>query len=100
MGSSESRFEGFVERFSAAVGHADRAAPLRSYCMGLLLQGDRKSAEPMAARLDPGRVAALHQAMHHFVAKAPWREDAVLAAARLDHTGDDEARCDPGLDRR
>ncbi len=82
MGSSESRFRAFVERLSSAVGHADRDEPLRAYCMGLMLPGERKSVEPMAARLDPRRVGALHQAMHHFVAKAPWREEAVLAAVR------------------
>lgn len=82
MGAIEGRFERFVERLSAAVGHADREEPLRAYCMGLMLPGERKSVEPMAARIEPRRVGSLHQAMHHFVAKAPWRDDAVLSAAR------------------
>ena len=82
MGSSESRFRVFVDRLSDAVGHADRDEPLRAYCMGLMLPGERKSVEPMAARIEPGRVGAMHQAMHHFVANAPWREEAVLAAVR------------------
>ena len=34
-----------------AAGHADRATPLKLYCTGLLLPGERKSVEPMAARL-------------------------------------------------
>lgn len=82
MGSSESRFGEFVDRLAEAVGHADRAGPLRAYCVGLMLPGDRKSVEPMAARIGPGRVGSLHQAMHHFVANAPWSENAVLAAVR------------------
>jgi SRSO17 transposase len=82
MGANESRFRSFVERLSGAVGHADRDEPLRAYCMGLMLPGDRKSVEPMAARIEPRRVGALHQAMHHFVANAPWSEDAVLTAVR------------------
>jgi SRSO17 transposase len=82
MGASESRFEEFVERLGGAVGHADRDEPLRAYCMGLMLPGDRKSVEPMAARIDPQHVGALHQAMHHFIANAPWSEDAVMAAVR------------------
>ena len=82
MGASESRFRAFVERLSDAVGHADRAVPLRAYCMGLMLPGDRKSVEPMAARIEPGHVGAMHQAMHHFVANAPWSEAGVLAAVR------------------
>jgi SRSO17 transposase len=82
MGASESRFRKFVERLAAAVGHADREGPLEAYCMGLMLPGDRKSVEPMAARIEPRRVGALHQAMHHLVANAPWSDDALLAAVR------------------
>jgi SRSO17 transposase len=36
----------------------------------------------MAARLDPFRVGAAHQSLHHFVAKAGWDDAALLAAAR------------------
>ena len=75
-----SRFAAYVEAITPALGHADRGAPFQSYCAGLLLPGDRKSVEPMAARVQPGRVQAAHQSMHHFVAKADWSDDAVLAA--------------------
>lgn len=77
MGTSESRFRAFVERLSEAVDHADRDEPLRACCMGLMLPGDCKSVEPMAARIEPGRVGAMHQAMHHFVVNASWSEAAV-----------------------
>jgi SRSO17 transposase len=79
---SESRFESYVEDLCRAVRHADRAAPLRAYCLGLMLPGERKSVEPMAARVEPGRVQAAHQSMHHFVAKADWSDEAMLAAVR------------------
>lgn len=36
----------------------------------------------MAARVEPGRVQAAHQSLHHFVAKADWSDDALLAAVR------------------
>ncbi len=81
-GGSESRFVAYVEAITQALGHADRATPFRSYCAGLLLPGDRKSVEPMAARVQPGRVQAAHQSLHHFVAKADWSDEAVLAAVR------------------
>jgi SRSO17 transposase len=81
---SESRFLAYVEALTPALGHADRAASFRSYCAGLLLPGDRKSVEPMAARVQPGRVQAAHQSLHHFVAKANWSDEAVLTAVR-DH---------------
>ncbi len=79
---SELRFAAYVEAITSALGHADRAAPFRSYCAGLLLPGERKSVEPMAARVQPGRVQAAHQSLHHFVAKAEWSDDTVLAAVR------------------
>jgi SRSO17 transposase len=81
-GGSESRFIAYVEAITAVLGHADRASPFRSYCAGLLLPGDRKSVEPMAARMQPARVQAVHQSLHHFVAKSEWSDDAVLATVR------------------
>ena len=76
------RFEEYLELLSEAIGHADRAGPLRAYLMGLLLAGERKSVEPMAAKVDPRHVSKRHQSMHHFVANAPWDERAVIAVAR------------------
>lgn len=78
----ESRFASYVEHLAPALGHADRAGPFRAYCTGLILPGERKSVEPMAARVDPDRVGAAHQSLHHFVAKAAWDDDALLAAVR------------------
>jgi SRSO17 transposase len=36
----------------------------------------------MAARVEPGRVQAAHQSLHHFVAKADWSDEAVLGMVR------------------
>ena len=82
--TSESRFAAYVERLSSALGHADRKAPLKAYCTGLILPGERKSVEPMAARVEPARVQAAHQSLHHFVAKAEWSDEAVLAEVRAE----------------
>ena len=76
------RFQAYIEHLSGVVGHADRREPLAAYCTGLLLPGERKSVEPMAARIAPGEVGAKHQSLHHFVAKAPWDEARLLAAMR------------------
>jgi SRSO17 transposase len=78
------RFDAYLMRLASALGHADRLEPLRAYVTGLLLPGERKSVEPMAAKIDPRKVSARHQSMHHFVAAAPWDPEAVLAVAR-DH---------------
>jgi SRSO17 transposase len=81
-GVSEDRFNTYLDALSAELGHADRAAPFQSYCTGLLLPGERKSVEPMAARLEPERVQATHQSLHHLVAKADWSDQAMLATVR------------------
>ncbi len=76
---SESRFAAYVEELVTVIGHADRAGPLRDYCTGLVLPGERKSVEPLAAVTAPARVAAQHQSLLHFVGNSPWSDEAVLA---------------------
>jgi SRSO17 transposase len=61
----EARFADYLDEIAAVLGHASRAAAARAYCTGLLLPGARKSVEPMAARIEPGRVQARHQSLHH-----------------------------------
>src|SRR3954447_15254957 len=82
MAGWEERFGDYVERLGDVLGHADRRAPLRACCTGLLLPGERESVEPMAARVDPARVGAAHQSLRHFVAKAAWDDAALLGAVR------------------
>src|SRR6476646_4621554 len=82
MAGWEERFDEYVERLGDVLGHADRRAPLRGYTPALLLPGERMSVEPMAARVDPARVGAAHQSLHHFVAKAAWDDAALLRAVR------------------
>jgi SRSO17 transposase len=76
------RFATYVDQLATTLSHQDRHAPLRAYVTGLCLPGDRKSIEPMAARVDPRHVRSRHQSMHHFIADAPWDAAAVLRVAR------------------
>jgi len=76
---SESRFSAYVEGLSTVIGHADRAGPLRDYCVGLMMPGERKSVEPMAAVTAPARTAAQHQSLLHFVGQSAWSDAEVLA---------------------
>ena len=71
-----------MDGLARAAGHEDRQVPLKNYCKGLLLPGERKSIEPMAARLDPTNVQPVRQSLHHLVAKAPWSDEALLEQAR------------------
>lgn len=81
MGNSlESRFERYSDVMVEALGHADRATPARWYLRGLMLPGQRKSVEPMAARVYPQDVRSAHQSMHHLVADSEWSDTELLAA--------------------
>src|ERR1019366_1479646 len=78
----QKRFTAYLDSLAEAAGHLDRADPLKSYCKGLLLPGERKSVEPMAARLAPDNVRRMHQSLHHLVADAPWSDEAMLQRVR------------------
>jgi SRSO17 transposase len=81
MGSAmESRFERYAELMVNALGHASRGQPACWYLRGLMLPGERKSVEPMAARVHPQDVRSAHQRMHHLVADAQWSDQALLSA--------------------
>lgn len=81
-GESQARFAAYVKGLASVIGHADRTGPLRDYCTGLMLPGERKSVEPLAARTAPARTAAQHQSLLHFVGVAPWSDGKVLAKVR------------------
>ena len=80
--ASEARFSCYVEGLASVLCHADRVGPLSEYCRGLLLPGERKSVEPMAAKIAPGRTAAKHQSLLHFVGDSAWSDEAMLAKVR------------------
>ena len=79
---SEARFEVFVDGVVSVMGHADRAGPFHDYCVGLMLPGERKSVEPMAAKTDPARTSAQHQSLLHFVGVSTWSDEKVLTKVR------------------
>jgi SRSO17 transposase len=81
-GPLEKRFAAYIEGLENAAGHEDRHGPLKNYCKGLLLPGERKSVEPMAARLDAQNVQPMRQSLHHLVAKAPWSDETLLGEVR------------------
>jgi SRSO17 transposase len=62
------RLEAFADDLLVSLPRSDQRARGQCYLRGLMLEGRRKSIEPMAARL--GEVH--YQALHHFVAVSPW----------------------------
>jgi SRSO17 transposase len=63
------RLEQFLIDLLEPVGRSERRYWGAVYVRGLLLNGERKSIEPMAARMPEGNV----QAMQQFVGQSPWQ---------------------------
>lgn len=66
--SCRSRLEAYLEELLEPLGRLERRRWGNAYVRGLLMDGERKSIEPMAARLPDGNV----QAMQQFVGQSPW----------------------------
>ena len=78
----ETSFDEYLEHLCDTIGHSDRHAGLVGYCQGLMLPIARKSVEPLAAHLEPHRVSARHQSLHHFVSKSEWSDAALMEQVR------------------
>jgi SRSO17 transposase len=62
------RLEQFLKDLVAPLGRSERRHWADVYVRGLLLDGERKSIEPLAARVPDGNVQALQQ----LVGQSPW----------------------------
>jgi SRSO17 transposase len=71
-----SKLEAFLADVVLSMGRKDRRQHAEEYIRGLLLDGERKSIEPMASRLPDGDVQALQQ----FVNQSPWSFGEVRAS--------------------
>ena len=77
-GGWEGELERWLEPFLERLRRKAQRRWASVYLKGLLLPGERKSVEPMAARVAPGDTEQLH----HFVGGSPWATaplEAVLA---------------------
>jgi SRSO17 transposase len=63
----------FAEEMYGSLARCDQRAKGEQYVRGLLLEGRRKSIQPMAARLPDGDEQGLQQ----FITDSPWRDEPV-----------------------
>jgi SRSO17 transposase len=80
----QAQFDLWLTPFLARLSRTPQRRWAPVYLQGLLGPGERKSVEPMAARVAPGDV----QQLHHFVSTSPWdtaplEEELVRQADRL-----------------
>jgi SRSO17 transposase len=71
--SLEKHLSDFVEQFAPILGRYERRYWCKLYLIGLLLDGERKSIEPLAARVP----RADEQSLQQFVNQSPWSQQQV-----------------------
>ena len=71
------RFKAFMVPLAAPLGRSERRVAAASYVSGLLMPGQRKSIEPMAARLGVDA-----QRLQQFIADSPWDEEQLWRVIR------------------
>jgi SRSO17 transposase len=66
----------YLDSMMEGMGRVERVSAMRSYATGLLLDGERKSIEPMAARLvdAPDEIQAMRQRLQQAVTIATWSD--------------------------
>jgi SRSO17 transposase len=69
----DQRLTTFLEDLLVPMGRRERRHWARVYSQGLLLDGERKSIEPLARRVPGAEVQALRQ----FVGQSPWAVEAI-----------------------
>jgi SRSO17 transposase len=70
------KLEAFLADVVLSMGRKERREHAEEYIRGLLMDGERKSIEPMAGRLPDGNAQALQQ----FVNQSPWSSREVRAS--------------------
>ena len=81
--AAERRMGAFFDQIGDVLHNKRRRASFAMYALGLLGDGERKSAEPIAARAcgDPVQCDAYHQRLLHFIADSVWSDHHVRRAA-------------------
>jgi len=75
----------FIAEMTDAMGRPERRAAMGHYITGLLLDGERKSVQPMASRLvhDPSQADAMRQRLTDCVSSSPWSDGELLRRLAL-----------------
>ena len=64
----------FVDEFRPLIGRSERVQCCRQYLCGQMLDGERKSIQPIAERVPGGN----EQNIQQFVNQSPWEHEPVL----------------------
>src|SRR5512134_3366056 len=85
----ERQLEDWFAHLLDGMGRRERREALAGYLRGLLLEGERKSIEPIAERIvsDATQVEAMRQRIQQAISVADWDEGVVFrrVAMRAEH---------------
>jgi SRSO17 transposase len=75
----------FLDEMITGMGRPERRSAMRNYITGLLLDGERKSVQPMAARLasEATEADAMRQRLQDCVSLSPWSDSEMLRRLAL-----------------
>jgi SRSO17 transposase len=73
----DSELTAYLESMFVGMGRPERRRSMADYVTGLLLDGDRKSIEPMAGRLvdHKSEIQAMRQRLQQCVTVSPWSDE-------------------------
>src|SRR6516225_7689480 len=82
-GAAAARLDGYFARIGTHLKDWRKRESFAMYAFGILGDGERKSAEPIAARAcgDPDRAKNAHDKVLHFLARSEWDDHAVRLEA-------------------
>ena len=77
------RLQDYFEQIGEILGDRRRRASFAIYAFGILGEGERKSAEPIAARAcaDPESADQMHNQMLTFLSRSNWEDEPVRRLA-------------------
>jgi SRSO17 transposase len=80
---AQRRLQEYFDQVGVVLNNTKRRASFAMYAMGLLGEGERKSAEPIAARAcgDPKLARAYHEKLLHFIGESAWSDHEVRRLA-------------------
>jgi SRSO17 transposase len=75
----------FLDEMITDMGRPERRTAMAHYITGLLLDGERKSVQPMAARLavEASEADAMRQRLQDCVSLSPWSDEEILRRLAL-----------------
>lgn len=75
------RLDAYFAQIGTCLRDKRKRASFAMYALGLLGEGERKSAEPIAARTAPEEARCTHDKLLHFLGRASWDDRAVRQVA-------------------